>query len=367
MKINQAIRLPLAFAQVREDPTQDIRLLSELNQPTRMIMVASGGCTAAYLCQHPNLEHLTLVDCNLAQLGLSSIKLHLLQHYCPEERLAFLGHCPFSHRSTVLKHLCSQLGLPLTLWGDVTLIDAIGLDYAGRYEWLFRQLSDAIDNNEQLSLHLTHLLNLNNPAKQTSYLQKHNYIYCQMQLLLEHYMALDQLVALFGKDATQNPLQSFASHFGQRILWALQNIAANNNPYLWQMLRTSAIHFKNQVPRPVAPWLDLPQQKIHATIKYLHTSMEKALQTQNDVNCIHLSNILDWLSPQQAGNLLKEAHRALAPGGFIIIRQLNSNLDIPPIGHRQGLKWHDDLAASLMQTDRSFFYRQLYIGQKPCK
>ena len=355
MELNQAIQLPLAFAQVREDPTQDIRLLSELNQPSRMIMVASGGCTAAYLCQHQKLEHLTLVDCNQAQLGLSCMKLHLLQHYCPEERLAFLGHAPFSDRTSLLKHLCTQLKLPMTLWGDITLINAIGLDYAGRYEWLFSQLSNAIDNNETLSLHLTQLLNLNNPIEQTAYLQKHNFIYLELQSLLKHFMALDQLVALFGKDATQNPLQSFACHFSHRLLWALQNIPAKNNPYLWQILRASPINLKNQALRPALPWLNLPQQKIQAHVHYLHTSMEKALQTQNHVDCIHLSNILDWLSPQQAGKLLKDAYRALAPCGFIIIRQLNSSLNIRPIGQTQGLKWRDDLAIPLMQTDHSFF------------
>jgi S-adenosylmethionine-diacylglycerol 3-amino-3-carboxypropyl transferase len=327
--------------------------------------VASGGCTAAYLCQHPQLAQLTLVDCNQAQLGLSRIKLHLLQHYSREERLAFLGHTPHPDRTSLLKQLCAELDLPLTLWGDHTIIHTLGLDYAGRYEWLFSELSTAIDKNEPLSLHLTHLLNLNNTVAQTHYLQTQASVASELQILLENYMALPQLIALFGEEATQNPQQSFAAHFNERLLWALQNIPANSNPYLWQMLRANPIYFQNQ-DRPVAPWLNLPQQKIHTHVHYLHTSMEQALHTQSNVDCVHLSNILDWLSPEQASSTLQAAYQALAPNGFVIIRQLNSSLDIRPLGETQGLIWRDDLALPLMQTDRSFFYRQLHIGQKPC-
>ena len=47
---------------------------------------------------------------------------------------------------------------------------------------------------------------------------------------------------------------------------------------------------------------------------------------------VHLSNILDWLSPEEARATLDVAHAALRPGGWVLIRQLNSTLDIPCFG-----------------------------------
>ena len=66
-------------------------------------------------------------------------------------------------------------------------------------------------------------------------------------------------------------------------------------------------------------------------INYFHGMMneylEKSMPEQYDV--IHLSNILDWLSPKEAQNTLKLVFRALKPDGVVIIRQLKSNINIP--------------------------------------
>ncbi|MCP4885695.1 MAG: DUF3419 family protein, partial [Planctomycetaceae bacterium] len=77
---------------------------------------------------------------------------------------------------------------------------------------------------------------------------------------------------------------------------------------------------------------------------------------------IHLSNILDWVSPTEAEMLLKHVYRCLAPGGFVVIRQLNSTLDITAVP--SGLSWQRDLAQELHGEDRSFFYRELHIGNR---
>jgi S-adenosylmethionine-diacylglycerol 3-amino-3-carboxypropyl transferase len=77
---------------------------------------------------------------------------------------------------------------------------------------------------------------------------------------------------------------------------------------------------------------------------------------------IHLSNVLDWLSPEQARSTLDLAWKALRPGGRVLIRQLNSSLDIPALVSR--FTWLADEAAELHAGDRSFFYRKLHLGAK---
>jgi S-adenosylmethionine-diacylglycerol 3-amino-3-carboxypropyl transferase len=77
---------------------------------------------------------------------------------------------------------------------------------------------------------------------------------------------------------------------------------------------------------------------------------------------VHLSNILDWLSPEEARRTLELAWESLQPGGWVLIRQLNSVLDIPHLGHM--FDWHAAEASDLHARDRSFFYRALHLGKK---
>jgi hypothetical protein len=79
------------------------------------------------------------------------------------------------------------------------------------------------------------------------------------------------------------------------------------------------------------------------------------------LDMIHCSNVLDWLSPNQAIDLLSRCLKKLRPGGLVIIRQLNSTLDIPACEPR--FRWLP-AADRLQRRDRSFFYRSLHIGRK---
>jgi S-adenosylmethionine-diacylglycerol 3-amino-3-carboxypropyl transferase len=89
---------------------------------------------------------------------------------------------------------------------------------------------------------------------------------------------------------------------------------------------------------------------------------ELLTQYNGTVDFVHLSNILDWLPSDDAKVMLARASNALRPGGFTLIRQLNSNLDIPSLG--TGFEWRADLAEMLHSRDRSFFYRNLHVGMK---
>ena len=91
--------------------------------------------------------------------------------------------------------------------------------------------------------------------------------------------------------------------------------------------------------------------------------MAEVLQAQPAAfDFVHLSNILDWLSPDEARATLDLAWRALRPGGWTLIRQLNSNLDIQALGER--FQWQRTPAEALHNRDRSFFYRGLHLGRK---
>src|SRR5262245_66024072 len=100
----EAATLPVAFAQVREDPLLDLWVVRQLSRDARVVLIASGGCTATLLAAAPNVAWLHLVDPNPAQLALSRLKLRLLETSAPPDRLALLGHAslPAAERQTRL-------------------------------------------------------------------------------------------------------------------------------------------------------------------------------------------------------------------------------------------------------------------------
>ncbi len=203
-----AARLPLAFAQVREDPQIDAALLEGLGGKARVVMIASGGDTAALLAARELSARLHLVDANPAQLALTRLKLHLLRHAGPDARAALLGHrflLPVE-RSRRLAALCGELALPVTVFGPADFVAEAGPDDAGRYEVLFHHL------REHLAAHraeIAALMNMDDPAGQARRVAPGTALRLALDRAFDTVMRLENLVALFGAEATQNPLQSF--------------------------------------------------------------------------------------------------------------------------------------------------------------
>jgi S-adenosylmethionine-diacylglycerol 3-amino-3-carboxypropyl transferase len=109
-----------------------------------------------------------------------------------------------------------------------------------------------------------------------------------------------------------------------------------------------------------ADWLQAPPTRA-VPVTWECATMDEALAgSGGGWQLIHLSNILDWLDPDSATRTLDLAARALAPDGRLVIRQLNSTLDIPALA--PGLAWDAGLAARLHAGDRSFFYNGLHVG-----
>ena len=109
-----------------------------------------------------------------------------------------------------------------------------------------------------------------------------------------------------------------------------------------------------------ADWLQFPPTRATQVI-WQRATMDEALAcAEGGWHLIHVSNILDWLDPDSASRTLDLAARALAVDGRLIIRQLNSSLDIPALA--PGLVWDAGLAARLHAGDRSFFYSGLHVG-----
>ena len=178
--------------------------------------------------------------------------------------------------------------------------------------------------------------------------------------------ALDQadgnLARLFGPEATQHPRRPFHEHFAWRTRCALARDSACDNPFLWQFIagrfpdahRSDWLQADAACGRPMAV-----QPMIH------HGKMGDVLETMppGSADLVHLSNILDWLDPQSAEETLRRARRVLKPGGRVILRQLNSTLDIDELA--VDFTWERTLSQSMTARDRSFIYPSVWVGRRP--
>ncbi len=350
--LEKAEKFPVAFAQVREDSRIDVWLAERIPNKARGIMVASGGCTAAHLAHTGKFTNLTLVDMNPAQLELARLKLFLLQNGTKSERMELLGYADInaSQRKEGLLKLFDANSVHKNTFGDFDTLASIGLDYSGRYELLFARLQERLKNIPANNA----LFQLDDAIEQKRFLKENPDYLVALKDVFTEVMHLDNLVRLFGKEATQNSIKPFSLHFLERTIAAIETLPAASNPYLAQLLQ-GKFHSKEY------EWLSLPNQTLETEIQFVNSSMLDALSKGKEkYDFIHLSNILDWLDHQQATQLLYAASQKLAHGGQLVIRQLNSSLQIPNLC--PDLFWQPDIASDLHNNDRSFFYQKIHVA-----
>lgn len=356
--VEKAVSFPLAFAQTREDPLLDRLVVKMLPANCRVAMIASGGCTASYLASLPQIAALNLVDPNRAQLSLTKLKVHLLCQEDPITRLEILGHRGSAeNRKTNLTRIFKELGLQADCLGSWEMVTSKGPDFAGRYEACFQAL---VEELQPYQGELADLLGRAETVPSDYPFPADTPLWANLDKALEKVLSLPNLIALFGEGATRNPVEPFSRHFAKRIRHALTHFPPRSNTFLWQMLAGC------YPPETRAEWQTITGPKHLPSLSFHQAFMDDFLQgTQSEnFDLVHLSNILDWLTPEQGKRTLELAHRALKPGGLVFIRQLNSTLEIPSLCG--DFDWLREEGASLLARDRSFFYRELHLGKKRC-
>lgn len=306
----------------------DLALLERLGTGLRVVMIASGGCTAAALVGSGRVDELQLIDLNPAQIALTRVKLALLQNAEQGQRMKLMGHSwqSASERRRDGLRLLDALGLVPDCLGDVEVWSRLGMDHCGRYELLFAELREHLDGK-------------------------------LATLAFREVMSQDNLVALFGPAATGNRATDFWRHFHLQTTQALTKDPEIQGPFLSQMLRG---RFGSRTHH----WLALSPPPSWPTVSWKVRPVVDALRELPAESCdyLHLSNTLDWVSQEEAKLTLEQAARVLRPGGLVALRQLNSTLPIRELG--EGITWDEELSRHFLASDSSFFYRDFHVGMR---
>lgn len=345
----------LAFSQVREDPGAElavIRLLAgRRRRPLRVLMIASGGCNALAALARPEVAVLDLVDPNPAQLHLTTLRAWGAVRLDPAEQLVLLGAHP-AHDPAAPARVYGRLRIELPAatrdWWDARPAQlAFGLNRAGRFEALFRELAAAFAAR-----------GLDPVARPGEAL-----VSPEWTAIFQRVFRRERLVELFGERAVMySTRRSFADHFAQVFAAALHRWNPLDNFYLHQIFRDAYPPGEAGLPDYMrAEARDHLRRRGLADLRTHAGTLEAnlgPLAAAAPYDLIHTSNVTDWMPREDLRALFARLPAALAPGGAVLARRLNGDYDL---AEELGAHLAVDPALSdeLARADRSFFYQEI--------
>ncbi|HEY9858683.1 MAG TPA: DUF3419 family protein [Candidatus Obscuribacterales bacterium] len=362
----------IAFSQVREDPLTEWQLVERLakqqEQPLRVLLVASGGCTALSLLAHPAIAQIDAVDLNPAQLHLVTLKLTALIHLSLPEQLQLLGaasdslqffdtagifelEAEASDRLQLYQRLQTNLPEATRLFWDARPDQiAFGVNRIGKFEQLFRELAARF---AELGIDPLH-----NPQAAMAHPR-----------WTEVFAAIferDKLMQTFGPAAVNYSMdRSFSEHFADVFAQALQRFSPNQNYFLTQVWRDRYAVGSDGMP----PYLQVAVQEairqLGTSRLALHlgpfTEVLLRLVQQDAYDLIQFSNISDWMPISDLHQMLSTAATTLRLGGILLGRRLNGDHDLAAM-MAEYVAVDQQLSAQLLVSDRSYFYPEVVAG-----
>ncbi len=309
----------LQFAVVREDPEIEAGLV-RAGGIERVLLVASGGCTALCLrSEFPELD-VTLLDVNPAQLDHVRRKIEAITRGA---RLAEL---------------------------NVGSDDRRGLNARGNFEGLFRGLRDFFGEHLLAAGERSERLAAGGPWDDVF---AHRYWAVGFELFFGEPL----LRAMFGEAAIQHaPPGSYPAHFRGVFERGLRRADAADNYFVHHAL---AGCYPESRPSAWPRYLATPPRTLG--FSWLEQPLT-ALSTAGEYDLVSLSNLFDWMSEAEAAAVAARLKRDVRPGARVMWRQLNHAKDFQRFFTPE-FEFDLELAARALEADRSLFYSRLCIGR----
>lgn len=331
-----------AFGQMREDPGAELEALRHVDDPRRILAVASAGDTAFTLAAETEAA-IHAVDLSPAQIHLCRLKQTMLARLGREEILEALDRDA--------RPAFARLAEPLdpetrSYWASRKRRLSRGLHRAGRVDrWLGR------------GLRLFHLLvrsrarcraflSLNDPREQRRRFRE-DWDGPLWRAAFRLGLSRPVLWAVYGSLARGLP-EDCPRLMGLRMERFLTTSPAADNPWLWQTF------LERYPPGGGPPYLSgSPGPNRFARVRFETADVAHWLEDREpaSVDFIALSNVLEVASEDDCLRLLTASARALRSGGlaclrFMFPRELPGCPELDPM---------PELEVRLGSLDRSFF------------
>ena len=349
----------IAFSQVREDPLVDERVVERvaqrLDRPIRVLMVASGGCTALSLLGLDAIERVVAVDANAAQIRLVELRRQAMAALSTAEQRRFLGADldDAAERRATYERLRPLLSDGARAHWDARApeIEA-GVLHVGRFEALFRELSEALCD--------AGLDPLERPAEAIES--------PRWREVFDRIFDRAALTLRFGPAAVDYSMdRSFGEHFAAVVASALTRWPKGANYFVHQMLEARYLDGPGGAP----PCLEEPGHAAALArgldrLELHHMRFDDAIRELapgSPFDLIHTSNISDWMPVPELRILLARVRDRLSPGGAVLGRRLNGDHCLADV---MGTVLDVDSIVSeeLRASDRSFFYGEVVVADR---
>ncbi len=314
------------FAVVREDPLIEVDILRPLN-PKKILLIASGGCTAFSLQSiFPKLE-LTLLDPNPYQIDLIKNKMVKL--------------LLFSRSET--KHLF-----------NVEDARQDGFNECGNFESLFRGFRNFIYDLVIPEAQLRKIFYTRTGKNEVTEIMFNNKFW---NVAFDIFFCDSFLSTMFGPEAVQHaPPGSYPQYFKKMMEKELGKDSAYDNYFLHHILLGHYINQKRCLPI----YLNRPPENFN--FKFVNGVLE-AIDDLESYDFINLSNIFDWMPKNDIQSIAERLSKSMKPGAVLLFRQLNSATDYQ-VFFKDNFKFDNSKGEELLGKDQSFFYSKINIGKK---
>jgi S-adenosylmethionine-diacylglycerol 3-amino-3-carboxypropyl transferase len=354
----------LFFAQVREDPRLELSALAaHLDGP--IAVVASGGCTALSLVA-VGATDVTAVDLNRTQNHVVELKAVALAELGPAGALGFLGGVPQSARAraTTYGQLRPGLGRAArAYWDGRPGAVAQGVLGAGVTERFMAGLARAVRGVVHPRRRIDALLACETVAEQRELYDR--------SWDTRRWRALFALLCnRFVLRRTYDPgffsnvgRPSFARHFHDVVEHTLTELPVRDNYFLHHVLRGT---YPAAVDGAVPPYLSSAGAVVPGEVRDRLTIVDAAFVeylrscADSSIAGFSLSNICEWLTEAEIGELFAEIARTARPGARLCFRNFVGWTEVPA-SWRSVIREDIALGNDLIDRDRSLCQRRIAV------
>jgi S-adenosylmethionine-diacylglycerol 3-amino-3-carboxypropyl transferase len=349
----------LMFGQVREDAAVELSLAGKLSKPKRILIIASGGCTAFALLGQGDYEVYAL-DISQAQIALVELKaaaFRSLGFAATRYMFQFDARPQYSSvRSELSADSQSLMDLHLS---EMTA----GLNNSGSVDQKLKTMAQLFFLSVHTRAETEHFLRMSDIDRQKAFFQQN---WCNWQWKLAIKIAFNKKFLSLAqfKSAMELVPSDFHAVMNRRFERSFTSFSNATNPYLWQT-------FLGQYPQSEDGFpLYLQSQHESALLSNLgrlRLICDDVLSWLNDqpsasIDFFGLSNILELLPSEYAAELVPELIRCASPGAIVIARSIFPRTRPFLSDPSDTLTFDPQLSSECEQMDRSLFcnFMQVY-------
>lgn len=354
----------LYFGQVREDPLLEIEAL----RPTaadRVVVVTSGGCTALSLLA-AGAGEVVAVDLNRTQNHMLELKAAAVAALSARGAIAFLGaaYSTAAARLRTYRGLRDMLGDEARGYWDERPVQvgqgALTVGVSERFiSVVVRAMKVAVHGEGRVR----RLLACRTLDEQRSLYEREwdtrRWRWLFALLMSRHAFDTAYDPAFFLN--VENP--SFARHFLELARHALTEVPVSSNYFLHQMLTGV---YPAGVPDGVPPYLSEEGAAAvaagRARLSAADADVASYLRAQpaRSVSCFALSNVCEWLDPDEIDELFEQVARTATRGARVCFRNFVGWTEVP--ARWRGVVVEDRAAGErMMARDRSVVQRRIAV------